>query len=388
MKKKILVLLVLLVAASAVVFAQITRDEAEAIAIKDSGIPASSVEYIRSSLDWEHGERVYDVEFYADGVEYDYEIALSDGKILSFDSEAERIRHTRSSDELSRNDALLLALENAGYSEDEVGRIKVEKDWDDGYAVYEIEFRTSDYEYEYEISGEAEILSYSIEKRGRVRTVRDAAIMDRSEAEGVITSYLPEGVEIMRFERDYDDGRYTYEAKAFSDGIEYEVVIMPKMSFGTGHHATTCLMVGEMLDLPLSGCGLDMGSGTGVLAILAVQRGATHVDAIDIDSWAYENCRENIHSNGVEDRVTPYLGDAALLAGKHYDFVLANINRNILLRDMEGYVTALNPGGVLLLSGILEQDVPAITARAAALGLERVGDRRRDGWVAMRFVKA
>lgn len=225
MKKKILILLVLLVAASAVVFAQITRDEAEAIAIKDSGIPASSVEYMRSSLDWEHGERVYDVEFYADGVEYDYEIALSDGKILSFDSEAERIRHTRSSDELSRNDALLLALENAGYSEDEVGRIKVEKDWDDGYAVYEIEFRTSDYEYEYEISGEAEILSYSIEKRGRVRTVRDAAIMDRSEAEGVITSYLPEGVEIMRFERDYDDGRYTYEAKAFSDGIEYEVEI-------------------------------------------------------------------------------------------------------------------------------------------------------------------
>ena len=170
-------------------------------------------------------------------------------------------------------------------------------------------------------------------------------------------------------------------------GIEYEVVIMPKMSFGTGHHATTCLMVGEMLDLPLSGCGLDMGSGTGVLAILAVQRGATHVDAIDIDSWAYENCRENIHSNGVEDRVTPYLGDAALLAGKHYDFVLANINRNILLRDMEGYVTALNPGGVLLVSGILEQDISSIAARAESLGLDQVGERRQNGWVAMRFVK-
>ena len=225
MKKKILILLVLLVAASAVVFAQITRDEAEAIAIKDSGIPASSVEYMRSSLDWEHGERVYDVEFYADGVEYDYEIALSDGKILSFDSEAERIRHTRSSDELSRNDALLLALGNAGYSEDEVGRIKVEKDWDDGYAVYEIEFRTSDYEYEYEISGEAEILSYSIEKRGRVRTERDAAIMDRSEAEGVITSYLPEGVEIMRFERDYDDGRWEYEVEFYSGNTEYDYEI-------------------------------------------------------------------------------------------------------------------------------------------------------------------
>ncbi len=170
-------------------------------------------------------------------------------------------------------------------------------------------------------------------------------------------------------------------------GFEYEIEIMPKMSFGTGHHATTCLMVSQLLDMPVSGNGLDMGSGTGVLAILAVKRGASHVDAIDIDSWAYENCRENIAANGVSAQITPYLGDASLLEGKHYDFILANINRNILLRDMEAYVQSLNPQGVLLVSGILEQDIPSIAARATSLGLERVEDRRRDGWVSMRFVK-
>ena len=168
---------------------------------------------------------VEDVEFYADGVEYDYEIALSDGTILSYDSEAERIRNGGFISDLSRDDAVMIALENAGLSEDEVGRIRAKADRDDGIMLYEIEFTYGDFHYEYEISEDGEILSYSIEKRGRVRTVRDAAIMDRSEAEGVITSYLPEGVEIMRFERDYDDGRYTYEAKAFSDGIEYEVEI-------------------------------------------------------------------------------------------------------------------------------------------------------------------
>ena len=171
-------------------------------------------------------------------------------------------------------------------------------------------------------------------------------------------------------------------------GFEYEIEIMPKMSFGTGHHATTCLMVSQMLDMPLTGKGLDMGSGTGVLAILAVKRGASHVDAIDIDSWAYENCRENIAANGVSDQITPYLGDVALLVGKQYDFVLANINRNILLRDMEAYVRSLNPHGILLVSGILEQDIPAITARATSLGLETGEERRRDGWVSLRFVKS
>lgn len=225
MKKKILVLSVLLLVSAAALFAAITKQDAENIAIKDSGIASSDIEYMRTRLDWENGERVYDVEFYAAGVEYDYEIALSDGKILSYDREAERIWNRSLQDGISRDEALLIAFENAGISEKDASRVKVEMDRDDGVMLYEIEFRSADYKYEYEISNNAEILSYQIEKRGLSRVGRDAVVIDRAEAEAIITSYLPEGVEIMGFERDYDDGRYTYEAKAYGDGIEYEVEI-------------------------------------------------------------------------------------------------------------------------------------------------------------------
>lgn len=225
MKKKILVLSVLLLVSAAALFAAITKQDAENIAIKESGIASSDIEYMRTRLDWENGERVYDVEFYAAGVEYDYEIALSDGKILSYDREAERIWNRSSQDGISRDEALLIAFENAGISEKDASRVRVEMDRDDGVTLYEIEFRSADYKYEYEISNNAEILSYQIEKRGLSRVGRDAVVIDRAEAEAIITSYLPEGVEIVGFERDYDDGRYTYEAKAYGDGIEYEVEI-------------------------------------------------------------------------------------------------------------------------------------------------------------------
>ena len=116
---------------------------------------------------------------------------------------------------------------------------------------------------------------------------------------------------------------------------EEEVGIMPTMSFGTGHHATTWLVSRAVLDLGVAGrTGLDMGSGTGVLSIVAVKCGAAHVDAVDIDDWADANCRENVAMNGVGERITPLLGDVRRIAGRHYDFILANINRNILLADM------------------------------------------------------
>ena len=167
---------------------------------------------------------------------------------------------------------------------------------------------------------------------------------------------------------------------------EYDIEIMPKMSFGTGHHATTYLMAAELLDSDPSGLrGLDMGSGTGVLAILAVLRGAVHMDAVDIDEWAYENGTENIEANGMTGRVQPLLGDAGLLTGRHYDFILANINRNILLRDMEAYRDALAPGGTLTVSGILEADIEAIERTGLSLGLHPVRRRTRSGWAAVRF---
>ncbi|MFI3282301.1 MAG: 50S ribosomal protein L11 methyltransferase [Rikenellaceae bacterium] len=168
--------------------------------------------------------------------------------------------------------------------------------------------------------------------------------------------------------------------------FKMEVIIMPKMSFGTGHHATTHLMAEAIIDLGVEGMeGLDMGSGTGVLAIVAAKCGATAMDAIDIDEWAYENCGENITANGVADRITPMLGNCALIGERSYDFICANINRNILLADMPTYKNALRKGGVLLMSGFLESDIETLRARATELGMTPEGEKVRDGWVMMKI---
>lgn len=163
-----------------------------------------------------------------------------------------------------------------------------------------------------------------------------------------------------------------------------EVVIMPKMSFGTGHHATTCLVSSYLLDLDIRGKeGLDMGSGTGVLAIVAAKCGATHIDAVDIDEWADENCRENIQTNGVAEQITPLLGDVRRIAGRNYDFIAANINRNILTGDMAAYVATMRPGADLVMSGFLEADIPIIRSAAEGAGLSFCSSRLRDGWAAV-----
>mgnify|MGYP000934864099 FL=1 len=167
-----------------------------------------------------------------------------------------------------------------------------------------------------------------------------------------------------------------------------EVVVMPKMSFGTGHHATTWLVSRAVLDLGVAGRrGLDMGSGTGVLSIVAAKCGAAHVDAVDIDDWADANCRENIASNGVADRIEPMLGDVGRIAGRRYDFILANINRNVLVADMPAYAAALVPGGDLVMSGFLEADTAAVTQAAAEQGMETVAAETREGWMMIRVKK-
>ena len=169
---------------------------------------------------------------------------------------------------------------------------------------------------------------------------------------------------------------------------EMEAVVLPRMSFGTGHHATTWLMSRAVLGLGVAGrTGLDMGSGTGVLAIVAAKCGAAHVDAVDIDDWADENCRENVAANGVSERITPMLGDVRRIAGRSYDFILANINRNILVADMAAYAAALTLGGDLVMSGFLEQDVPAITEAAAKLGMTVAATADRDGWMLVHVKK-
>lgn len=171
--------------------------------------------------------------------------------------------------------------------------------------------------------------------------------------------------------------------------VKHEIVIMPKMSFGTGHHATTYLMAEQMLAMDFSGASvLDMGSGTGILAILAAQRGAVVVDAVDIDEWAYENCLENIQANNVQTVVCPILGDVSAIGGKVYDYILANINRNILLADMARYAASLRKGGLLLVSGILDLDADTVIGHARKLGLEETATNTREGWAQITFQKS
>lgn len=164
-----------------------------------------------------------------------------------------------------------------------------------------------------------------------------------------------------------------------------EVVVRPRMSFGSGSHATTWLMARAVLELPVAGRrGLDVGCGTGVLSIVAARCGAAHVDAVDIDEWSYRNCLENAAANGVGDRIDAVLGDVGSIAGRHYDFILANINRNILLSDMPAYAAALAEGGDLLMSGFLPGDAEAVEACARRCGLRPAARAERDGWMMVR----
>lgn len=226
----------------------------------------------------------------------------------------------------------------------------------------------------------------------------------KEEVDRLLASYAVEGVRYISIEsQNWNalwesnftpvdvDGKLYIRAPFHAPAPEgvMEVVIMPKMSFGTGHHATTCLVSGYLMELALAGKrGLDMGSGTGVLAIVAVKCGAEAVDAVDIDTWADENCRENIASNGVADRITPILGDARAIAGRSYDFIAANINRNILVGDMAAYVGAMNAGADLVMSGFLEADIPIIRSAAEAEGLLFVSSRLRDSWAAVHCKKS
>ena len=169
---------------------------------------------------------------------------------------------------------------------------------------------------------------------------------------------------------------------------DYEIVIEPKMSFGTAHHATTYMMIGLITDLDLRGKRvLDMGCGTAVLGILAAKCGADYVEGIDVDEWAYRNALENVERNGVE--MNCRIGDAALLEDEQvgFDVVIANINRNILLNDMGRYVGAMRVGGVLLLSGFYTAEVAKLEEKAKGYGLHLKEQREREGWASMWLVK-
>lgn len=168
--------------------------------------------------------------------------------------------------------------------------------------------------------------------------------------------------------------------------FEFDLVIEPKMSFGTANHETTAQIITMMLETDFQGKEvLDMGSGTAVLAIFAKKLGAARTVAIDNDEWAYRNAFTNVALNGVDD-IEIVLGDASAIKGE-YDIVLANINRNILLRDMYRYVDAMRPQAHIFFSGFYEEDLASIKEEAARLGLRYARHHSKNRWVAAEFVK-
>lgn len=174
------------------------------------------------------------------------------------------------------------------------------------------------------------------------------------------------------------------------ENIEHEIIIEPKMSFGTGHHSTTALMLETILDYAeeiKNKRVLDMGCGTGILSIMASKAGAASVTGIDIDEWAFNNAMENIGNNHISN-ITIKIGDAGLLEKEQsFDVILANINRNILLDDMLHYTARLNKGGYLIVSGFYEKDLPVIQEETAKQGLAYKGYKEENDWVAACFYK-
>ena len=166
---------------------------------------------------------------------------------------------------------------------------------------------------------------------------------------------------------------------------EFDIIIEPKMSFGTGHHETTHMMIQHLLatnDKHLK--TLDMGCGTAILAILAEMKGAKPIDAVDIDNWCYLNSIENAERNNCK-HITVFEGDANLLVNKKYDLIIANINRNILLNDMNAYVDCLNANGIILFSGFYTEDIPFIDASCKEKGLTFISKLEKNNWASLKY---
>jgi len=184
------------------------------------------------------------------------------------------------------------------------------------------------------------------------------------------------------------DGRVTVRAPFHEKpATDFDIVIEPKMSFGTGHHETTHMMIAYILNNDFTDKKvLDMGCGTGVLAILAEMKGAKSIDAIDYDNWCYLNSIENVERNQCK-HITVLEGDAKLLENRDYQVILANINRNILLRDMSIYVNCLNDKGTLFLSGFYKEDKSIIISKCKTFGLEHRETLEQNNWVALKLTR-
>ncbi|MFY8067604.1 MAG: 50S ribosomal protein L11 methyltransferase [Flavobacterium sp.] len=243
------------------------------------------------------------------------------------------------------------------------------------------------------IETETGISAYVQKELWSENILEDIQILDNSEFN---ISYTFEEIEQVNWNEEWEknfeaievDGKCHVRAPFHEKtNAEYDIVIEPKMSFGTGHHETTHMMIQHILETDFTNKKtLDMGCGTAILAILAEMKGAQPIDAIDIDNWCYLNSIENAERNNCK-HISVYEGDASLLAGKKYDIIIANINRNILLNDMQQYVDCLNTNGILFLSGFYTEDIPVISESCTSKGLSYVKQFERNNWVALKFVK-
>ena len=222
-----------------------------------------------------------------------------------------------------------------------------------------------------------------------------SAAMEQMQWDGVTVSVKEQEIEQVNWNAEWErnfnpievDGRVYIRAPFHAEraGFEYAMLIEPKMSFGTGHHQTTHMMIQWLLETPSNHADvLDMGCGTGILGILAGMRGAKSVHGIDVDTWCIENTLENAQRNGVA--MTADLGGSEVLSGT-YDLILANINLNVLLADLSHYVKALRSGGSIFFSGFYEDDVSTLRAAAEALGLNFEGVKAREQWRSIKMVK-
>jgi ribosomal protein L11 methyltransferase len=173
-----------------------------------------------------------------------------------------------------------------------------------------------------------------------------------------------------------------------NSSVKYEIVIEPKMSFGTAHHETTSMMMELMLEQKFSGCSvLDIGCGTGILAIFSELLGAASIMAVDNDIWAFENALENIRKNKCR-KISVFMGNGGLLNKVNFDVILANINRNVLLEDMNVYAEHLKSEGFLLLSGFYADDYEVISQSVKSCGFIPDKKNIKNSWVAARFIKS
>ncbi len=242
------------------------------------------------------------------------------------------------------------------------------------------------------VENEEGLLAYILKSEWQEQTLDDLFVLQHPD---FVISWTSKEIEQQNWNAEWEKNfhpirvgdrcmvRAPFHAK---EEVTFDIVIEPKMSFGTGHHETTYMMLQHILNTDFEGKSvLDMGCGTGVLAILAKMKGARSADAIDIDEWCYLNSLENVERNNCAD-IQVFQGDSSLLNGKKYDIILANINRNILLEDIPIYANSLNKGGALFLSGFYLEDLDAISSKCAAHGLEFEKNLEKNRWVSAKYV--